>query len=100
MGEAMLRSVGFPFDLWEGEMGFYKPVGCGECRGNGYLGRVGVYELMPVTDEIEALALSRSSADEISCAALKAGMVRMRVEGLLKAARSLTPIEEIVRTTV
>ncbi len=69
-------------------------------RGKGYLGRVGVYELMPVTDEIETLALSRSSADKISCAAPKSGIVRMRVDGLLKAAGGLTPIEEIARTTV
>ncbi len=87
-------------DLWEEEMDFYKPVGCGECRSNGYLGRVGVYELMPVTEEIEALALSRSSANEISRPALKASMVRLRADGLLKAARGLTPIEEIVPTTV
>ena len=66
----------------------------------GYLGRIGVYEVMPITDEVEALALSRSSADEIGRAAVKGGMVRMRADGLLKAARGITPIEEILRTTV
>jgi type IV pilus assembly protein PilB len=99
-GETVLRDVGFPFDLWKGEPAFYKPVGCDDCRGDGYLGRIGVYELMPVTDEVEALALSRSSAAEIGRAAVKGGMVRMRVDGLLKAARGITPIEEILRTTV
>jgi type IV pilus assembly protein PilB len=95
----VLRHVGFPFDLFEGEPEFYKPVGCEGCRA-GYLGRVGVFEVMRVTDEVEALALSRSSADEIGRAAVKGGMVRMRADRLLKAARGITPIEEILRTTV
>ncbi len=101
VSEAVLRNVGFPFDLWQDEkMTFHKPVGCEKCRGSGYFGRVGVYELMPVTEEVETLALSRSSADEIGRAAVKAGMTRMRADGLTKAARGVTPIEEILRTTV
>lgn len=101
VSEAVLRNVGFPFDLWQKEkMAFHKPVGCEKCRGSGYFGRVGVYELMPVTEEVETLALSRSSADEIGRAAVKAGMTRMRADGLMKAARGATPIEEILRTTV
>ena len=55
---------------------------------------------MPVSEEVETLALSRSSADEIGRAAVKAGIVRMRADGLTKAARGVTPIEEILRTTV
>jgi type IV pilus assembly protein PilB len=81
-------------------MAFHKPVGCEKCRGSGYFGRVGVYELMPVTEKVETLALSRSSADEIGRAAVKAGMTRMRPDGLTKAARGITSIEEILRTTV
>lgn len=101
VSEAVLRNVGFPFDLWQDEkMAFHKPVGCEKCRGGGYFGRVGVYELMPVTGEVETLALSRSSADEMGRAAAKAGMVRMRADGLTKAARGITSIEEILRTTV
>jgi type IV pilus assembly protein PilB len=53
-----------------------------------------------VTDEVEALALSRPSADEIGRAAVKGGMVRMRADGLQQAARGITPIEEILRTTL
>jgi len=51
VSEAALRHVGFPFELWEGEPAFYKPVGCAECGGDGYLGRIGLYELMPVTGQ-------------------------------------------------
>ena len=86
--------------MWERESAFCKPVGCKACGGIGYLGRVGVYELMPMTDEVEALTFSRFSADEIGRAATKGGMVQMRADGLLKAARGVTPIEEILRTTV
>ena len=100
LSETMLRHIGFPFELFEGERpALYRPVGCEECRG-GYLGRTGVYEVMPLTEEVAALALARSSADEIGRAAVKGGMVRMRTDGLLKAARGITPIEEILRTTV
>ena len=98
--ETVLRHVGFPFELFEGEPTLYKPVGCQNCHGSGYLGRTGVYEVMAITDEVETLALSRSSADEIGRTAVKGGMVRMRADGLLKAARGITPLEEILRTTV
>jgi type IV pilus assembly protein PilB len=95
----VLRHVGFPFELWQEKPAFHKPVGCEDCR-DGYLGRIGVYELMPMTEEVESLTLSRSSADEIGRAAVKGGMVRMRADGLLKAACGITSIEEVLRTTV
>jgi type IV pilus assembly protein PilB len=101
VSQAVLRNIRFPFDLWQDEeMAFDKPVGCEKCRGSGYYGRVGVYELMPVTEEVETLALSRSSADEIGRAAVEAGQTCMRADGLTKAAQGITPIEEILRTTV
>jgi type IV pilus assembly protein PilB len=68
----VLRSVGIPFEIWQDKkLGFHNPVGCEECGGSGYLGRVGVYELMLMEDEVETLTLSRSSADEVGRAAVK-----------------------------
>ena len=62
LSEAVLRNLGFPFDLRQDEkMAFHKPGGCEKCHGSGYLGRVGVYKLMLVTEDVETLALSRSS---------------------------------------
>ncbi len=55
---------------------------------------------MPVNEEVKTLILSRSSADKIRRAVAKAGMTRMRVDGLTKAARGVTPIKEILRTMV
>ncbi|MDQ3842001.1 MAG: hypothetical protein M3272_05910, partial [Actinomycetota bacterium] len=65
----------------------------------GYLERTGVYEVTPITDEVEALPLACSSADEIGGAAVKEGMLQMRADSLPKAARGITPIEEIPRIT-
>ena len=98
--EVVLRQMGFPFGLEEGKRTFFAPAGCEACGGEGYRGRIGIYELMPMDEEIVALSLRRSSADELSRTAVRAGMVKMRADGLLKAARGITPIEEVLRTTV
>ncbi len=101
--EALLRSMGFPYELEDVEHDghtFFIPGGCETCGGEGYRGRIGIYELMPMDEEIIGLSLERSSADEISRAAVRSGMVKMRADGLLKAARGITPIEEVLRTTV
>ena len=101
--EGLLREMGFPFGLEEPEdpgRAFFAPGGCEACGGDGYRGRIGIYELMPMDEEIVALSLERSSADGISRAAVRGGMVRMRTDGLLKAARGITPVEEVLRTTV
>ncbi|QIN77955.1 type II secretion system protein GspE [Rubrobacter marinus] len=98
--ERLLGEMGFPFGSEEGERAFFAPKGCEACGGEGYRGRIGIYELMPMNEEIVALSLERQSADEISRAAVRGGMVRMRADGLLKAARGITPIAEVLRTTV
>jgi type II secretory ATPase GspE/PulE/Tfp pilus assembly ATPase PilB-like protein len=79
-------------------MNFHKAVGCNRCGGSGYRGRVGVYELMVVGDEIKDMILRRESTNVIGRSAEQAGMVRLRDDGLLKAADGLTTIEEIFRT--
>jgi type IV pilus assembly protein PilB len=78
----------------------YEPVGCARCGGTGYKGRVGLYEVMPVTDEIRRLAVSRASADAIAEAAARAGMRPLRAEGLDKVLAGLTSFAELARVTV
>ena len=78
----------------------YEPVGCGRCGGTGYKGRVGLYEVMPVNDEIRALAVSRASADEIADAGRRAGMRVLRDEGLEKVRAGVTSFAELARVTV
>jgi type IV pilus assembly protein PilB len=99
--EEILQSMQFPFEhAGSGDLEFYRAVGCSRCGGTGYRGRVGLYELMVVTNEIRELVLRRSSTEEIARAAEREGMIRLRDDGLLKAARGMTTIEEALRVVV
>jgi type IV pilus assembly protein PilB len=75
----------------------YEPVGCPRCTGTGYRGRVGLYEVLVLTDEIRSLVLSRAPAAEIEAAAAAAGMHLLRQDGLEKTRLGVTSIPEVVR---
>jgi general secretion pathway protein E len=77
----------------------YRGKGCDDCRGTGYRGRFGIYELFPITDDIRSLVLRRASTPEIRKHAIEAGMVTLRLDGWLKARNGLTTVEEILRVT-
>ncbi|HTQ67977.1 MAG TPA: ATPase, T2SS/T4P/T4SS family [Solirubrobacteraceae bacterium] len=77
----------------------FEPVGCPRCSGSGYRGRVGLYEVMEITEPIRALVLERASVDDIVAVAVKDGMRRLRDDGLLKVRDGLTSIAEIERIT-
>jgi type IV pilus assembly protein PilB len=96
----ILAGLNFPTELMPDEPRFHRAVGCGRCGGTGYRGRIGVYELMIVGDAIREMILRRDSAREIARVAEGEGMVRLRDDGLLKAARGLTTVEEVLRTVV
>jgi type IV pilus assembly protein PilB len=74
--------------------------GCGTCNNTGYKGRVGLYEVMELQDELRELVLVGASALELRKKALEAGMITLRRSGLIKAAAGLTTLEEVVRETV
>ncbi len=76
---------------------FYKGQGCNECNGNGYKGRVGIYEIMQVTDTIKNHITKGSSAIDIETLARKEGMTRLIEDGINKAAAGTTTIEEVLR---
>jgi type IV pilus assembly protein PilB len=94
----ILEGIEFPFQWAPERLRFHKAVGCRRCGETGYRGRTGIYELMIITEEIRQMILRRSSAEEIGRAAERGGMVRLRDDGLLKAARGTTTIEEALRT--
>jgi type IV pilus assembly protein PilB len=97
----ILEALNFPFELASGdEWSFHRPLGCDRCGGTGYRGRVGIYEMMVVTDEIKNLILRRASAPEITHVAEQEGMVRLREDGLVKAAQGITTIEEVLKSVV
>ncbi len=101
LGEEALSAIGFPPDeLPEDGCHFHEAVGCDRCSGMGYRDRIGIYEMMVLTDEIRELVLRRASSDEIGRVAEASGMVRLREDGLRKAAEGITTVEEVLRTVV
>jgi len=92
----VLRDHGFPAEF---PIEAYEPAGCVRCGGMGYRGRIGLYEVMVMTEEIRALTLQRSSADQLGAAAVRGGMRRLREDGLDKVKHGLTSVAEIARVT-
>ena len=77
----------------------YKGEGCNTCNSTGYKGRVALYEVMPVKEEIKELVLQGASALDIKKAAIRLGMKTLRMSGLSKVKEGLTSLEEVVGTT-
>jgi type IV pilus assembly protein PilB len=75
----------------------YRAVGCNQCAGTGYSGRIALIELMPVTEDIERLTVERRSADELRKAARSEGMRSLLEDGLAKAQAGITSLEEVLR---
>lgn len=97
--EKRLEELGFPLD--NGEIPtFYKPRGCSKCSNTGYRGRIGIYEVMPISEDIEILASKKASSEEIKKVAIKEGMRTLREDGYIKVKRGITSIEEVLRVTV
>ena len=78
----------------------YHGRGCGTCNNTGYKGRVGLYEVMEINDEIRELILVGASAIELKKKALETGMITLRRSGLIKIAAGLTTMEEVIRESV
>jgi type IV pilus assembly protein PilB len=77
----------------------YEPVGCSRCGGSGYRGRVGVYEVMTVSEPIRTMILERASVDDMVSKAVEEGMRRLREDGMEKVRSGLTSIAEVERMT-
>lgn len=82
------------------EIKSYKGKGCQTCNGTGYKGRVGLYEVMEVTDELRELIIIGASAIELRKKAMECGMITLRQSGLHKLREGITTIEEVVKETV
>ena len=99
--EEALSVLEFPYERFpRGGLDFHEIGGCDHCSGTGYRGRLAIYEMMVLTDEIKELVLRRATTDEIGRVAERSGMVRLRDDGLIKAAQGITTIEEVLRTVV
>ncbi|HXF37632.1 MAG TPA: ATPase, T2SS/T4P/T4SS family, partial [Actinomycetota bacterium] len=75
----------------------FRPVGCSVCAKTGYRGRIGLYEVMPMSEEIERLTVERASSDDIKAVAIQQGMQTLKDDGLEKARLGVTSIEEVAR---
>jgi type IV pilus assembly protein PilB len=91
-----LREAGFKVQY---DLEAYEPAGCGRCGSSGYKGRIGLYEVMTITQEIRDLVLDRAPADRIAQLAVQQGMRRLRDDGLEKVRQGQTSIAELTRVT-
>ena len=94
---AELLAAGYPDWLIPEIETLYRPTGCSACSNTGYRGRAGLYEVMPMSEEIQRLTVDRASADELRKTAIEQGMMTLRDDGLEKARMGRTSIGEIAR---
>lgn len=78
---------------------FFHGKGCDNCGGTGYKGRIGIYEVFSLTDDLKEMVAKRVSAGQLAEAAIKNGMTTMKQDGILKAVEGLTSLEEVWRVT-
>lgn len=78
----------------------YKPAGCNDCHNTGYKGRIGLFEVMEITDDIRDLILSRAQSKEIKKKSMENGMTTLRRSGLKKIMEGSTSVEEVLRETI
>jgi type II secretory ATPase GspE/PulE/Tfp pilus assembly ATPase PilB-like protein len=93
-----IKRLGMNLDVLDkGEVTFYRGRGCDHCKGTGYKGRVGVYELMPITEKVRELILARASSYAIREAAVEAGMRTLKDDAMEKILLGITTLEESLR---
>ncbi len=95
--EAELFAAGYPEWLWPEITELYRANGCPACSNTGYRGRIGLYEVMQMTEEIERMTVERASSDSIKAVAIQQGMMPLRDDGLEKTRMGITSIEEVAR---
>ena len=96
--EAMLEA-GFREEEIDGTWILYGPGGCERCKGSGYKGRVGIYQVMPVTEAMQRLIMSGANAMDLAVQAKKEGVKDLRESGLLKVKQGVTSLDEVLSTT-
>jgi len=97
----MLKKNDFPPEVFEmDKVVLYRPKGCSRCNNTGYKGRMGMYEVMIVSEAIRRLTVERKSSDEIARVAQAEGMKMLREDGIDKVLEGVTSIEEIARVII
>ena len=96
--ELVLKELGLDPEEYKTQS-FYKPVGCEECAHTGYIGRIGIFELLPMDDAIRKAVIAHADAGDIRKIAAGNGMLSLREDGALKAIKGLTSPEEVLIKT-
>jgi len=94
-----LELLGLPEEKVTSDATFFKAAGCPECAMSGYSGRLGIYEVMDVSDEIRGLVLQKTDAGRIKQAAMAGGMRTLRDDGAVKVMKGITSIDEVLRVS-
>jgi type IV pilus assembly protein PilB len=91
----LLRSLGMAAE----PVTFYRGEGCPVCKNSGYKGRIGIFELMEMNDDIRRLIIAKAPSSAIKASAAQKGFKTLRQEGLIRAASGITSVEEVLRVT-
>ena len=95
--QSELEQAGFPEFMWDDVKELFRPVGCTACSKTGFRGRLGMYEVMNMSEEIERLVVGRAPSEEIRRSARRDGMITLREDGLEKVRLGITSVEEVLR---
>ncbi len=94
-----LLNAGFTEDDLDGSWQLYGPVGCERCKNTGYKGRVGIYQVMPISEEIQRIIMANGTSLDIAAQARAEGVRDLRQSGLLKVRQGVTSLDEVLATT-
>ncbi|HEY3208769.1 MAG TPA: ATPase, T2SS/T4P/T4SS family [Actinomycetota bacterium] len=95
--QSELEQAGFPEFMWDDVKELFRPVGCTACSKTGFRGRLGMYEVMNMSEEIERLVVERAPSEEIRRSARRDGMITLREDGLEKVRLGITSVQEVLR---
>ena len=99
MSNEALIAAGYRAEELDGTWVPYRAVGCERCKGSGYKGRLGIYEVMPITEAIQHIILKGGSSLEIAAQAQREGVRNLRQSGLIKAKQGVTSVDEVLGCT-
>lgn len=94
-----LLDAGFKEEELDGSWTLYGPGGCDRCKGSGFKGRVGIYQVMPVSEAMQRLIMSGATALDLAVQAKSEGVKDLRESGLLKVKQGVTSLDEVLSTT-
>jgi type IV pilus assembly protein PilB len=97
--EEALQRIDFPYEPGKPPQ-LYRAVGCKKCNNIGYKGRMGIHEVLSMSETLERMTVEHASADDLARQAIEEGMVPLRQDGFAKCLLGQTSVEEIIRVTV